>query len=57
MVAKGGTVTVYRDGHELGTYTGTEFTAGRTAIGVVVPAAQDKAHEVSYGNVTFSKPA
>jgi len=57
VVAKGSTVTVYRDGHELGSYSGAEFTGGRTAIGVVVPAAQDKAHEVSYGNVTFSKPA
>jgi hypothetical protein len=56
VVAKGGTVTVYRDGHELGNWTGGEFTGGRTAIGVVVPAKEDKRHEVLYGNVTFSKP-
>ena len=57
VVAQGDSIVLYRNGKRLDTVQNTQFTSGRTALGVVVPyPVTDGPHEVAYANVEFRAP-
>ena len=59
LLARGGTISVFQDGAQVGTLNETGFTAGRTALGIVVRAPADPTARFAVGftNVAYWKPA
>jgi hypothetical protein len=57
LVARGGHLTFYLNGRQVGEQGSTQFTSGRAALGIVVPEATESTHRVSFTNVEFWAPA
>jgi actin-like ATPase involved in cell morphogenesis len=56
VLARGSSLEFYLGGKRVGLATRTEFTRGRTLLGVVVPAAGGGVHKVAFANIEISKP-